>query len=59
MHDYNNVVGCMRGGDDHKPLVAGAQKMILLMAIHWEVVLRVIIIPTPLNITPGDSIRLC
>ena len=30
----------MRGGDDHKPSVAAAQKMILLMATHWKVVLH-------------------
>ena len=34
----------MRGGDDHKPSVAAAQKMILLMATQWEVGLGVHVI---------------
>ena len=44
----------MRGGDDHKPSVAAAQKMILLMATHWNVVLGIIEIIIPSKITPGD-----
>ena len=49
----------MRGGDDHKPSVAAAQKMILLMATHWKVVLGVIVITTPLNIISRDKVKLC
>ena len=58
-HIYNNVVGCMRGGDDHKPSVAAAQKMILLMATHWKVVLGVMVIITALNIISRDKVKLC
>ena len=47
----------MRGGDDHKPSVAAAQKMILLMATHWKVVLDVMVISTPLNLTSDDTVR--
>ena len=45
----------MRGGDDHKPSVAAAQKMILLMATHWKVVLGVIRIATLLNVVILDD----
>ena len=58
-YTYNNVVGCMRGEDDHKPSVAAAQKMILLMATHWKVVLGVIVISTPLNVILLDKVKLC
>ena len=58
-HTYNNVVRCMRGGDDHKPSVAAAQKMILLMATHWKVVLGVIVITIALNIISRDKVKLC
>ena len=44
----------MKGGYDHKPSVAAAQKMILLMASHWKVVLGVMVIIIPSKITPGD-----
>ena len=51
----------MRGGDDHKPSVAAAQKMILLMATHWKVVLGVMVIIIPSKVTPGDrnTVMLC
>ena len=49
----------MRGGDDHKPSVAAAQKMILLMATHWKVVLGNILIITPLNVILRDKVKLC
>ena len=49
----------MRGGDDHIPSVAAAQKMILLMATHWKVVLGIIEIITPLNIISRDKVKLC
>ena len=44
----------MRGGHDHKSSVAAAQKMILLMATHWKVVLGIIEIIIPSKIIPGD-----
>ena len=49
----------MRGGDDHKPSVAAAQKMILLMATHWKVGLGIILISTPLNVVLRDKVQLC
>ena len=49
----------MRGGDDHKPSVAAAQKMILLMATHWKVVLGIKFITTPLNMLSRDKVKLC
>ena len=49
----------MRGGDDHKPSVAAAQKMILLMATHRKVVLGVKVIFTPLNVVLRDKEKLC
>ena len=49
----------MRGGDDHKPSVAAAQKMILLMATHWKVVSGLMVMTIPLNILSDDTVRLC
>ena len=49
----------MRGGDDHKPSVAAAQKMILLMATHWKVVLGIIVMSIPVNIISHDKVKLC
>ena len=57
-YTYNNVVGCMRGEDDHKPSVVDAQKMILLMATHWKVVLGIMVMITPVNITSSDNVKL-
>ena len=49
----------MRGGDDHKPSVAAAQKTILLMATHWKVMLGVMVIIIPLNVALRDKVKLC
>ena len=49
----------MKGGDDHKPSVAATQKMILLMATHWKVVLGIMVITTALNIISRDTVMLC